>query len=107
VRLEGLCKFKNKMASSGIELSTFRLVAQCLDKLRYRMLQLTLASPFHSSIKCSVILLDKTGSRNDALSDGAEKETSSVHASGLLLKHIRMRNLYPENRTTLFLFARA
>jgi hypothetical protein len=37
VRLEGLGKLKNPVASSGIETTTFRLVAQCLNQLRYRV----------------------------------------------------------------------
>jgi hypothetical protein len=36
VRLEVLGQLKNSMTSSGIEAATFRLVAQCLDQLRYR-----------------------------------------------------------------------
>jgi hypothetical protein len=37
VRLEGLGKLK-KSTSSGLDSATFRLVAQCLDQLRYRVL---------------------------------------------------------------------
>jgi hypothetical protein len=36
VRLEGLRKFK-KSTSSGLEPATYRLVAQCLNQLRYRV----------------------------------------------------------------------
>jgi hypothetical protein len=36
VRLEGLGELKNAMDSSGIEPETFRLVALCLNQLRYR-----------------------------------------------------------------------
>jgi hypothetical protein len=36
VRLERLGQLKYLMTSAGIELATFRLVAQCLNKLRYR-----------------------------------------------------------------------
>jgi hypothetical protein len=37
MRLEGLGQLKNPMNSSEIELATFRLVAQCLTQLRYRV----------------------------------------------------------------------
>jgi hypothetical protein len=37
VRLEELGKLKNSMTLSGIEAATFRLVARCLNKLRYRV----------------------------------------------------------------------
>jgi hypothetical protein len=37
VRLEGLRQLKNPMTSSGIETATFRLVAYCLNRLRYRV----------------------------------------------------------------------
>jgi hypothetical protein len=35
LQLERLGQFKNPMISSGIEAATFRLVAQCLNQLRY------------------------------------------------------------------------
>jgi hypothetical protein len=37
--LEGLGQLKNPMTSPGIEPATFWLVAQCLNQLRYRVLQ--------------------------------------------------------------------
>jgi hypothetical protein len=37
VRLEELGKLKNQMTSSGTEPATFRLVAQCLNQLHYRI----------------------------------------------------------------------
>jgi hypothetical protein len=37
VRPEGLGQLKNPITSSGIEPATLRLVAQCLNQLRYRV----------------------------------------------------------------------
>jgi hypothetical protein len=39
VRLEVLDQLKNPMSSSRIEAAVFRLVAQCLNQLRYRVPQ--------------------------------------------------------------------
>jgi hypothetical protein len=37
VRMEGLGQLKNPMTSSGIQPMTFRLVAWCINQLRYRV----------------------------------------------------------------------
>jgi hypothetical protein len=48
VLLEGLGQLKNLMTSSGIESATFRLVAQCLNKLRYSV---TLPAPVRNILR--------------------------------------------------------
>jgi hypothetical protein len=37
MQLEGLGQLKNPMTLSGLEPATFRLVAECLNQLRYRV----------------------------------------------------------------------
>jgi hypothetical protein len=37
MRLEGLGKLKKKSTPSGLEPATFRIVAQCVNQLRYRV----------------------------------------------------------------------
>jgi hypothetical protein len=44
VRLEGLGQLKNPVTSSAFETVTFRLVALCLNQLRYRVL--------HKKLQC-------------------------------------------------------
>jgi hypothetical protein len=60
VRLEGLFQLKNPMTSSGIEPATFRLLTQCLNQLRYRVLPHFLPDPLQ--IINHHIILEKMGS---------------------------------------------
>jgi hypothetical protein len=48
VRLKGLGQLKNPMTSSGIEPATFRLIAYCLNQLRYGVPPYSVSSyPFY------------------------------------------------------------
>jgi hypothetical protein len=63
VRLEGLGKLKkNKSTSSGLGPATFRLVAWCLNQLRYRVHHTVLVLVLF--IECYLVL---TGSRNSTV----------------------------------------
>jgi hypothetical protein len=53
VRLEGLVHLKNPMTSSGIEPATFRLVAQCVNQLCYRVLRIMQIQEHSASTLCS------------------------------------------------------
>jgi hypothetical protein len=51
VRLEKLDQLKYPVTSSGFETATFRLVAWCLNQLRYRVLQSKLKENVFTGLK--------------------------------------------------------
>jgi hypothetical protein len=57
VRLKGLGRFEKKIStSSGLTLATFRLVAYCLNQLRYCVPHVTIVFENHSSHSYNHIL---------------------------------------------------
>jgi hypothetical protein len=78
VRLKGLRQLKNPMTSRWIETATFRLVAQCLNKLRYRVTH----STTHMHIKMLSIFTEKARYTET-------KACSTIHG---LLRNLRSCN---------------
>jgi hypothetical protein len=62
VRLEVLGQLRNPMTSSGIEFAPFRLVALCLNQLRYRVFPFTTNKSMHVGFRQKVLRQDKKGS---------------------------------------------
>jgi uncharacterized protein (DUF488 family) len=66
MRLEGLDQLKNPMNSSKLEPATFRLVAQCINQLRYRVLLLKKRGAFQMGLQTENIDFLENGSSNDS-----------------------------------------
>jgi hypothetical protein len=107
VRPEGICQWKISMKPSGIELATFRILAQCLNHLRHRLPQFNTVyflKPRYFGYKkirellnfkfkvCPCIIIHSNKSTNpmhQSLRFIARRSNTAQHVSGILLPFIR------------------
>jgi hypothetical protein len=88
VRLQGLGQLKNPMTSSEIEHATFRLVAQCLKQLRYRVPRVV-----HDNIIIVIFIIKLAEMPGVARVDHRTKCVSLVAIS--LSQNFETRNCWP------------